>query len=244
IQTNGTLLDEDWCRFLATEGFAVGLSLDGPPETHDRHRVTKDWKPTHEQLEHFKNFCASIATPEVLAQVLNPANHPKSKAGQYNRRPWMSELYDLRDEIVQGLWRKRWEEEGKLRDEEDAKADKEVRACKYCVMGDVFDLVWLDAPGRWSIELLGACSKCSKGTDLPSKEIIALAKSLGSNCRAVLWELGIQLLVLRLAMSKQVGRGELEHVLRSMTATFKANRTKRKRHQREVQAGSKEEIPF
>jgi uncharacterized protein len=49
IQTNGTLLDEDWCRFLATEGFAVGLSLDGPPETHDRHRVTKEGKPTHEQ---------------------------------------------------------------------------------------------------------------------------------------------------------------------------------------------------
>jgi len=30
IQTNGTLLDDDWCRFLAAEGFAVGLSLDGP----------------------------------------------------------------------------------------------------------------------------------------------------------------------------------------------------------------------
>ncbi len=49
IQTNGTLLDEDWCRFLATEGFAVGLSLDGPPKMHDRYRVTKDGKPTHEQ---------------------------------------------------------------------------------------------------------------------------------------------------------------------------------------------------
>ena len=49
IQTNGTLLDEDWCRFLASEGFAVGLSLDGPQEMHDRHRVTKDQKPTHEQ---------------------------------------------------------------------------------------------------------------------------------------------------------------------------------------------------
>ncbi len=30
MQTNGTLLDEEWCRFLAAEGFAVGLSLDGP----------------------------------------------------------------------------------------------------------------------------------------------------------------------------------------------------------------------
>ena len=49
IQTNGTLLDEGWCRFFAREGFAVGLSLDGPPEMHDMYRVTKDGKPTHRQ---------------------------------------------------------------------------------------------------------------------------------------------------------------------------------------------------
>jgi uncharacterized protein len=49
IQTNGTLLDEDWCRFLAAEGFAVGLSLDGPQEMHDRYRITKSRNPTHKQ---------------------------------------------------------------------------------------------------------------------------------------------------------------------------------------------------
>jgi uncharacterized protein len=52
IQTNGTLLDEEWCRFFAREGFAVGLSLDGPPEMHDLYRVTKDQKPTHDQTMH------------------------------------------------------------------------------------------------------------------------------------------------------------------------------------------------
>ncbi|HML03352.1 MAG TPA: anaerobic sulfatase maturase [Candidatus Bathyarchaeia archaeon] len=52
IQTNGTLLDEDWCRFFAKENFAVGLSLDGPAEMHDRYRVTKDEKPTHGQVVH------------------------------------------------------------------------------------------------------------------------------------------------------------------------------------------------
>ena len=48
MQTNGTLLDEQWCRFMAEEGFAVGLSLDGPREIHDQYRVTKDGRPTHE----------------------------------------------------------------------------------------------------------------------------------------------------------------------------------------------------
>ena len=50
IQTNGTLLDDEWCRFFAREEFAVGLSLDGPKEMHDRYRVTKDQKPTHEHV--------------------------------------------------------------------------------------------------------------------------------------------------------------------------------------------------
>jgi len=50
MQTNGTLIDEEWCRFLAVEGFEVGISLDGPQEFHDRYRVTKDHKPTHEKV--------------------------------------------------------------------------------------------------------------------------------------------------------------------------------------------------
>ncbi len=49
MQTNGTLLDEEWCRFLAAEGFAVGLSLDGPQKLHDHYRRTKGGKPTFAQ---------------------------------------------------------------------------------------------------------------------------------------------------------------------------------------------------
>jgi uncharacterized protein len=49
MQTNGTLLDDVWCRFLAAEGFYVGLSLDGPKELHDKYRLTKGGKPTYEQ---------------------------------------------------------------------------------------------------------------------------------------------------------------------------------------------------
>ncbi len=46
IQTNGTLLDEDWGRFLASAGFSVGLSLDGPRELHDLRRRTRDSRPS------------------------------------------------------------------------------------------------------------------------------------------------------------------------------------------------------
>ena len=49
IQTNGVLLDEAWCRFLAAEEFSVGLSLDGPAELHDPYRVTRGGQPTHSQ---------------------------------------------------------------------------------------------------------------------------------------------------------------------------------------------------
>ena len=35
IQTNGIVLDDDWCAFFKEHGFLVGLSLDGPRELHD-----------------------------------------------------------------------------------------------------------------------------------------------------------------------------------------------------------------
>lgn len=46
LQTNGTLLDEDWGSFLSTEDFSVGLSLDGPRRINDLHRLTREAKST------------------------------------------------------------------------------------------------------------------------------------------------------------------------------------------------------
>lgn len=40
LQTNGTLLDDQWCSFLREEKFLVGLSVDGPPHFHDHYRLT------------------------------------------------------------------------------------------------------------------------------------------------------------------------------------------------------------
>ncbi|EAA0619100.1 TPA: radical SAM protein, partial [Shigella flexneri] len=47
FQTNGVLLDDEWCAFLAENNFLVGLSLDGPAEIHNQYRVTKGGRPTH-----------------------------------------------------------------------------------------------------------------------------------------------------------------------------------------------------
>lgn len=38
LQTNGTLLDQEWCEFLRDNHFLVGLSIDGPRELHDAYR--------------------------------------------------------------------------------------------------------------------------------------------------------------------------------------------------------------
>jgi uncharacterized protein len=48
LQTNGTLLDEDWGRFLAASEFSVGLSLDGPRDLHDCRRRGRDGRPSFE----------------------------------------------------------------------------------------------------------------------------------------------------------------------------------------------------
>lgn len=46
IQTNGTLLDDDWCRFFRDNGWLVGLSVDGPEDLHDRYRRTAGGGPS------------------------------------------------------------------------------------------------------------------------------------------------------------------------------------------------------
>ncbi len=70
IQTNGTLLDEDWCQFLAAEGFAVGLSIDGPKEMHDQYRITKDQKPTYEQtMRGYRLLRKHQVYPDILCVV-------------------------------------------------------------------------------------------------------------------------------------------------------------------------------
>lgn len=50
VQTNGTLLTDEWCAFFRENGFLVGVSLDGPPAMHDAYRTDRRGQPTAERI--------------------------------------------------------------------------------------------------------------------------------------------------------------------------------------------------
>ena len=50
MQTNGTLIDDDWIEFFKAEEILPGVSFDGYPEMHDKNRRTKNNEPTAEKI--------------------------------------------------------------------------------------------------------------------------------------------------------------------------------------------------
>jgi uncharacterized protein len=50
LQTNGTLLTDEWCFFLRKNRFMVGISLDGPKDIHNRYRRDRSGKGTFDQV--------------------------------------------------------------------------------------------------------------------------------------------------------------------------------------------------
>jgi uncharacterized protein len=78
IQTNGTLLNDEWCSFFATEKFNIGLSIDGPEDLHNRFRRTREGLPTYSQvINGLKLLRKNNVIPEILC-VVNSENvkHP------------------------------------------------------------------------------------------------------------------------------------------------------------------------
>jgi uncharacterized protein len=78
LQTNGLLLDDRWCEFLAKHRFLVGLSLDGPEAIHDRYRRDARGEPTSAAvLGTLKRLQKHGVEYNVLAAVAHEtAGHP------------------------------------------------------------------------------------------------------------------------------------------------------------------------
>jgi uncharacterized protein len=73
LQTNGTLLDDEWCELFTKENFLIGLSIDGPRELHDKYRVDKQQRGSFDDvvrgLEFLKKHRAEYNTLTVVNRV-------------------------------------------------------------------------------------------------------------------------------------------------------------------------------
>ncbi len=74
LQTNGTLLDEEWCRFLRERDFLVGLSIDGPRMLHDAFRVGIDEQPTFGRVFAASQLLHKHGVPFNTLTVVNRLN--------------------------------------------------------------------------------------------------------------------------------------------------------------------------
>lgn len=74
FQTNGVLLNDEWCSFFAENKFLIGLSIDGPAELHDRYRVNKGGKPSFEKVMRGIDFLKKHKVEFNTLTVLNRDN--------------------------------------------------------------------------------------------------------------------------------------------------------------------------
>jgi len=74
LQTNGTLITEEWCEFLKENRFLVGLSIDGPRELHDTYRVTRTGRPTFDRVFRAAMLLRRYGVPYNTLTCINRMN--------------------------------------------------------------------------------------------------------------------------------------------------------------------------
>ena len=89
IQTNATLLTDEWCELFAEHDFLVGVSIDGPPELHDAYRVDKRGNPTSAKVLH---GLALLQSHDVECNVLCTVNSANQDHGLTVYRFFRDEL--------------------------------------------------------------------------------------------------------------------------------------------------------
>ena len=79
IQTNGTLLDEEWAAFFKDNDFLVGISIDGPRELHDTYRVNKGGKGSFDQVMHGLSFLNDAGVAWNALTTVHAANGDRGR---------------------------------------------------------------------------------------------------------------------------------------------------------------------
>lgn len=74
IQTNGTLLDDEWCRFFRDNNWLVGVSVDGPQEFHDEYRRNKMGAPSFRKVMQGINLLKKHGVEWNALAVVNDFN--------------------------------------------------------------------------------------------------------------------------------------------------------------------------
>jgi len=74
FQTNGILIDEEWCRFFHDNNFLIGLSLDGPRELHDAYRHDKGGGPVFDKVERAARLMQKHRVEFNILCTVNAAN--------------------------------------------------------------------------------------------------------------------------------------------------------------------------
>lgn len=74
IQTNGTLLNDEWCKFLSEEGFLVGISIDGHEELHNRFRIANNGKSTFREVINGYHLLLKYGITVEILCVVNSIN--------------------------------------------------------------------------------------------------------------------------------------------------------------------------
>lgn len=89
FQTNGLLIDDDWCVFFKQHNFLVGLSVDGPRELHDTYRLDRRGKGTFDLVMRGWSY---LKKHDVDFNILCTVNAANEKHGRDVYRFFRDEL--------------------------------------------------------------------------------------------------------------------------------------------------------
>lgn len=171
LQTNGTLLNDDWARFLKEQDFLVGISIDGPRHLHDAYRLDRCGKPTFDAVMRGLKCLRKHGVQFNTLTVLNRKNaqHP-------------GVMYDFLKKSGSTFWQfipvvERRDERGLVEPGKDSADEREAPVTNWSVraedygqfmnaifdrwvkedVGRIFVQAFDDALGKWLGQPAGIC---------------------------------------------------------------------------------------